>query len=57
MPKSAAHYFKDGTRFTGATHKMPNGEIHSGARHGRNSERVFHFADLTNAAKLRARKK
>jgi len=57
MPKSAAHYFKDGTRFTGATHKMPNGEIHSGARHGRNSERVFHYADLTNAAKLHARKK
>lgn len=57
MAKSSTHYFKDGTKYTGEIHKMPNGELHSGAKHGRNSDRVFHFADLTNTAKLRARKK
>ena len=56
MAKSSTHYFKDGTKYTGAIHTMPNGEIHSGAKHGRNSDRVFDFADLTNTAKLRARK-
>lgn len=54
--KNQVLYFKDGTKFSGATHKMPNGELHSGARHGRNSERVFHYKDLSASAKLRAGK-
>ena len=28
--KGVAHYKKDGTKWAGGTHKMPNGELHSG---------------------------
>ena len=57
MAKGSVHYYRDGTAYTGKTHKMPDGSLHSGARHGRNSEKVFHFKDLSAAAKLRAKKR
>jgi len=57
MAKEAVHYYRDGTRYTGKTHKMPDGSLHSGAVHGRNSEKVFHFKDLSAASKLRAKKR
>ena len=36
---------------------MPNGEIHSGARHTKNSKKLFHFSELSATAKKKARKK
>ena len=55
--KGVAHYFKDGTRHMGGTHKMPNGETHSGKTHGKNSKKLFHFKDLSETAKKKARKR
>ena len=57
MAKGAAHYFRDGTRHRGGSHKMPNGEVHSGARHTPNSKKLFHFSELSDRAKKKARKK
>ena len=34
-------FTKDGKRYTGKSHKMPNGQIHSGATHTASSERLF----------------
>ena len=58
MAKGMAHYYKDGTRHTGGTHKMPNGDLHSGAKHTKNSKKLYHFSKLPSAAaKKKARKK
>tara|TARA_Y100001972_G_C7633303_1_gene317930 strand:- start:1213 stop:1398 length:186 start_codon:yes stop_codon:yes gene_type:complete len=54
MAKGVKHYFRDGTEHKGGTHKMPNGETHSGARHGKNSKPVFHFKDLSKTAQKKA---
>ena len=51
------HYFRDGTEHKGGMHKMPNGEIHSGARHTANSKRLFHLNELSKTAKNKAMKK
>tara|TARA_Y100001972_G_scaffold66250_1_gene80797 strand:- start:851 stop:1030 length:180 start_codon:yes stop_codon:yes gene_type:complete len=57
MAKGMAHYFRDGTKHTGASHKMPNGQLHSGSRHTANSKPLFHFKDLSDRAKKKARGK
>ncbi len=57
MAKGVAHYFRDGTRHTGGMHKMPNGEVHSGARHTASSKRLYHYAELSETAKKKARKR
>ena len=31
------HYFRDGTEHKGGTHKMPNGQLHSGKTHTKTS--------------------
>jgi hypothetical protein len=38
-------------------HKMPNGHVHSGARHSKTSKRLYHFKDLSETAKKKAKKK
>ena len=50
--KGVKHYKRDGTEFKGNTHKMPNGQLHSGKTHGKTSVRLFHFKDLSKKAKL-----
>ena len=57
MAKGVKHYFRDGTVHTGAMHKMPNGTVHSGKSHGKTSKRLFHFGDLSEAAKKKARRR
>ena len=57
MAKGVAHYFKDGTRHSGGVHKMADGTLHSGARHTKNSKPLFHFKDLSDRAKKKARGK
>lgn len=57
MAKTSKHYFRDGTVHTGGVHRMADGALHSGARHGKNSKPVFHFKDLSATAKKKARSK
>jgi len=33
---------------------MPNGELHTGASHNKDSQKLFHFDDLSPAAKKKA---
>ena len=54
MAKGAKHYKRDGTEYTGGTHKMPNGEVHSGKTHGKTSVKLFHFEELSKTAKEKA---
>jgi hypothetical protein len=55
--KSVAKYFKDGTKHKGSYHKMPDGSLHSNAKHTKTSKPLFHFKDLSDTAKKKARKK
>jgi|TARA_R100001460_G_scaffold21197_1_gene43421 hypothetical protein len=57
MGKGMKHYFRDGTEHKGGMHKMPNGQLHSGARHTANSKRLFHLNELSKTAKKKAMKK
>tara|TARA_Y100001973_G_scaffold105917_1_gene180967 strand:+ start:2196 stop:2375 length:180 start_codon:yes stop_codon:yes gene_type:complete len=55
MAKGVPHYFRDGTLYKGKMHKMPNGQLHSGATHGKTSKRLYHFSELSDRAKKKAR--
>jgi len=55
--KGVNHYFRDGTKHTGGSHKMPNGDLHSGKTHGKTSKKLFHFGDLSTTAKKKVRSK
>ena len=55
--KGVKHYKKDGTEYKGNSHKMPNGDLHSGKTHGKTSVKLFHFKDLSKKAKLKAKGK
>ena len=57
MAKGVKHYFRDGTEHKGGMHKMANGQLHTGKTHTKNSKRLFHFGQLSETAKKRARKK
>lgn len=57
MAKNVKHYLKDGTEWTGAYHKMPNGKLHTNAKHTKTSKPLFHMKDLSDAAKKKARAK
>jgi|TARA_R100001463_G_scaffold116115_1_gene171389 hypothetical protein len=54
MAKGMKHYKRDGTLYTGGTHKMPNGSLHSGKTHGKTSVKLFHYKDLSKKAKEKA---
>jgi len=54
MAKDVKHYKRDGTEYTGGTHKMPDGSLHSGKTHGKTSVKLFHFEDLSKTAKEKA---
>lgn len=54
--KGVKHYKKNGTLHSGGTHKMPDGSLHSGKTHGKTSAKLFHFKDLSEAAKKNAKK-
>lgn len=57
MPKSAKHYTKAGMLYTGKTHKMPDGSLHTGAKHTSMSKPVFHFKDLPQKVRTMIMKK
>tara|TARA_R100001463_G_scaffold79082_1_gene133573 strand:- start:2510 stop:2752 length:243 start_codon:yes stop_codon:yes gene_type:complete len=52
--KGVPHYLKDGTLHEGGSHKMPNGEVHTGKTHSKDSQKLFHFDDLSKQAKKKA---
>ena len=54
MAKGVKHYKRDGTEYTGGTHKMPDGSLHSGKTHGKTSVKLFHFDELSKTAKEKA---
>ena len=51
MGAGTKHYFKSGKEHKGGVHKMPNGTIHTGKTHTKNSKLVVHFKDLSDRAK------
>tara|TARA_R110002012_G_scaffold81825_1_gene207001 strand:+ start:182 stop:379 length:198 start_codon:yes stop_codon:yes gene_type:complete len=55
MAKGVQHYYKDGRKYNGDTHKMPNGTVHTGKTHTKGSKVVVHFKDLSVSAKKRAK--
>ena len=42
MAKNSKHYHKDGTEYVGKVHKMPDGSVHSGAKHSKSSKPLSH---------------
>jgi len=54
--KGVKHYKKDGTLFTGNSHKMADGTLHSGKGHTKTSIKLFHLKDLSATAKKKAKK-
>ena len=52
--KGVKHYKKDGTLYTGGTHKMPNGSLHTGKTQGKTSVKLSHYKDLSKKAKAKA---
>jgi hypothetical protein len=55
MAKGVNHYTRDGDVYRGETHKMSNGKLHTGIRHTTTSKPLFHYGQLTNKAKAKAR--
>jgi len=53
--KGVNHYKKDGTLFTGNSHKMPDGSLHSGKTHTKSSVKLFHLKDLSATARKKAK--
>ena len=51
MGANTKHYFRTGVEYKGKVHKMPNGKIHTGAKHTASSKPVVHFKDLSATAK------
>lgn len=57
MAKGVKHYYKDGTEHNGGMHKDDKGRLMSGAKHTKSSKYLFHFKDLSETAKKKARRK
>lgn len=55
--KGVNHYKKDGTLHKGNTHKMPDGSLHSNKTHTKTSAKLFHFKELSDKSKLKAKGK
>ena len=54
MAKGQKHYFKDGKEFSGNTHKMSDGYLHTGLKHTKGSKVVVHLKDLSKTAQKKA---
>ena len=51
--RGVKHYTKTGREYKGKTHKMPNGELHTGERHRSNSQRLFHKNELPKSVQAK----
>ena len=54
MAKGMLHFTRGGGVYAGSVHKMGDGSILTGRVHSPGSKRVYHFEDLSAAAKNRA---
>ena len=54
--KGVKHYTKEGKIYNGGTHKMPNGDLHSGKTHIKSSKKLYHYGKLSKTAQTVARK-
>jgi len=57
MGKNVKHYLRDGTTWSGNYHKMPDGHLHTNKTHTKSSQKLFHYGDLSEKAKKKARKR
>ena len=55
MGAGVKHYFKDGTVHKGAYHKHPDGKLMTGKNMRKTSKRLYHYGDLSDTAKKKAR--
>jgi hypothetical protein len=55
--KGVKHYKRDGSEYKGNMHKMPNGSLHTNKKHTSTSVKLFHFGELSEVAKKKARKR
>jgi len=55
MAKGVKHYLKNGTEWTGPTHKT-NGMAMTGAKHTKTSKPLFHKKDLSAAVQKKMNK-
>jgi len=53
--KGVKHFKRDGTAWKGGSHKMANGQLHSGKTHGENSQRLYHLKELSKTAQKKAK--
>ncbi len=51
--KNMKHYKKDGTLFTGNSHKMKDGTLHTNKNHSSTSVRLYHKKELSKAVQTR----
>jgi hypothetical protein len=51
------HYFRDGKPYRGEIHKHKDGTIMTGKTMSKSSKKVFHFKDLSDRAKQKAKNK
>lgn len=56
MAMGVKHYLKDGKEHKGGLHKMSDGTLHSGKTHTKNSKRLYHYGELSDASKQKAKK-
>jgi hypothetical protein len=53
--KGVKHYKKNGSEHKGGMHKMSNGILHSGVKHSSSSVRLYHYGELNDKSKTKAR--
>jgi len=51
--KNMKHYKKDGTLFTGNSHKMKDGTLHTNKKHSSTSVPLYHINELSKAVQKR----
>ena len=54
--KGVKHYLRDGTVWSGKTHKHKDGTVMTGVRMSKSSKKLFHLKDLSKTAQAKAKK-
>lgn len=51
MSKSEKHFLRSGKEYTGPSHRMKDGTLHTGAKHTSSSRKLYHKKDLPSTKK------
>ena len=51
MAKGVKHFLRNGKEYTGPTHKMKDGTLHTGEKHTSSSRKLYHKDDLPKTKK------